>query len=73
MQVMERAIVKRRLKGVNKIREGRGYSLAELQEVGLDGFKAVKKGIPFDKFRKTKHEENVKKLRSILGKSKDVG
>jgi ribosomal protein L13E len=66
MWVMEMAIAKRRLKGVNKVREGRGYSLAELREVGLDGFEAVKKGIPFDKFRKTKHEENVKKLSSIV-------
>lgn len=64
---MEKAIVKRRLKGVSKVREGRGYSLAELREVGLDGFEAVKKGIPFDKFRKTKHEENVNRLRSVIG------
>lgn len=58
--------MKRRLKGVNKTREGRGYSLAELREVGLDGFDAVRKGIPFDKFRKTKHEENVQRLSSII-------
>ena len=65
---MERAVVKRRLRGVAKVREGRGYSLAELREVGLDGFAALKRGIPFDKFRKTKHEENVKKLSSSLKK-----
>ncbi|MEE8133059.1 MAG: ribosomal protein L13e [Nitrososphaerales archaeon] len=64
---MERAIVKKPPKGVNKVREGRGFSLAELRQVGLDGSKAVKKGVPFDKFRKTKHEENVKKLNSIFG------
>jgi len=63
---MERAIVKRHLKGVIKIREGRGYSFAELREVGLDGFRAVEKGIPFDEYRRTKHEENVQKLSSIL-------
>jgi ribosomal protein L13E len=65
---MERAVVKRHLRGVAKTREGRGYSLAELGEVGLDGFTALKRDIPFDKFRKTKHEENVKKLSSILKK-----
>jgi len=42
--MMERAIVKKRLKGAVKIRKGRGYSLAELREVGLDGFKAMEKG-----------------------------
>ncbi|MFQ5940884.1 MAG: ribosomal protein L13e [Nitrososphaerales archaeon] len=63
---MERAVVKRRLKGVTKVREGRGYSLRELKEVGLDNFKAVKMDIPLDKFRKTKHQENVKKLGSIV-------
>ncbi|MEM2760684.1 MAG: ribosomal protein L13e [Nitrososphaerales archaeon] len=63
---MERGIVKRRLKGVMRIREGKGFSLSELREVGLDGFKARQKGIVFDKFRNTKHEENVQKLKSIL-------
>lgn len=63
---MERAIVKRRLDGVKKVREGRGYSLVELREVGLDGFKALQKGIPFDRFRRTKHEENVQRLSSIF-------
>tara|TARA_Y100000815_G_C12961663_1_gene356898 strand:- start:269 stop:481 length:213 start_codon:yes stop_codon:yes gene_type:complete len=68
---MERTTVKRYFKGVNKVREGRGYSLVELREVDLDRFKAIRQGIPFDKFRKTKHEENIKKLNIILGKSED--
>ena len=63
---MEKAIVKRRLKGVIRVREGRGYSLAELREVGLDGFRAAQKGVTIDKFRRTKHEENVKKLSSAF-------
>ncbi len=63
---MERPVVKRRLKGVNRVRKGRGYSLGELREVGLDGFKALEKGISFDRFRKTKHEENVQRLKQIL-------
>ncbi len=63
---MERPTVKRRLKGVIGAREGRGYSLVELREVGLDGFKAMEKGISFDKFRKTKHEENVQRLKQTL-------
>jgi len=67
---MERAIVKRRLKGVIKVREGRGYSLAELQEVGLDYFKAIQKNIPVDRFRNSKHEENVERLRGTFKESK---
>ena len=51
--------MKRRLKGVIRVREGRGYSLAELREVGLDLFKAVQKGVPIDRFRRTKYEEKI--------------
>lgn len=63
---MENVVVKRRLRGVVRTRQGRGYSLAELHEAGLDGFAALRKDIPFDKFRKTKHEENVAALKEIL-------
>jgi len=63
---MKKAVVKRQTEGVIKVREGRGYSLGELKEFGLDGFRAVRKGIPFDKFRRTKYEENVEQLRAIL-------
>lgn len=63
---MEKAVVKRQTRGVIKVREGRGYSPAELKEVGLDGFRAAQKGIPFDKFRRTKYEKNVEQLRAIL-------
>ena len=68
---MERAIVKRRLKGALEVREGKGYSLAELRAVGLDGFKAVEKGVLFDRRRRTKHDENVQKLCSIFKESKN--
>ncbi len=63
---MQRPVVKSHTKGVRKPREGKGYSLAELREVGLDGFRALEKGIPFDKFRKTKHEQNVQLLEEAL-------
>ena len=69
---MERTTVKRYFKGVNKVREGRVYSLVELREVDLDRFKAIRQGIPFDKFRKTKHEKKIKRLNIILGKSKNI-
>ncbi len=63
---MERPLVRRRVRDMRMVREGRGYSLPELREVELDGSKALRRGIPFDKFRKTKHEDNIKKLNSIL-------
>lgn len=66
---MERATVKRHLKGVIKVREGRGYSLAELREVSLDYFKALQKNIPVDRFRNSKHEENVRRLEVFLKKA----
>lgn len=66
MQRMEKAIAKRQVKGTVKVREARGYSLAELREVGLDRFKAMEKGVQVDKLRRTKHDENVKKLSSAL-------
>ncbi len=62
-------MVKRRLKGIIKIREGRGYSLAELREVGLDYFKALQKNIPVDRFRDSKHEENVRRLEVSIKKA----
>jgi len=66
MQPMEKAIAKRQVRGTVKVREARGYSLEELREVGLDRSKAMEKGVQIDKLRRTKHEENVKKLRSAL-------
>lgn len=62
-------MVKRHLKGIIKTREGRGYSLAELREVGLDYFKALRKNIPVDRFRNSKHEENVRRLEAFLKKA----
>ncbi|MFQ5970054.1 MAG: ribosomal protein L13e [Nitrososphaerales archaeon] len=63
---MKKAIVKRKTGGMIRVREGRGYSLAELKEVGLDGFRAMHKGIPVDKFRCTNYQENVEQLSVIL-------
>jgi ribosomal protein L13E len=63
---MQRPVVTGKVRGAMKSREGRGYSLSELHEIGLDGFEAIRRGIPFDKFRDTKHEENVQKLKAIL-------
>jgi len=47
------------------IRTGRGYSLEELKEVGIDRRAARKRGLPVDIWRQTKHPENVDQLKSI--------
>jgi ribosomal protein L13E len=48
------------------VRTGRGYSLGELKEAGLDPRTARKGGVPVDVWRQTKHQENVEQLKSIV-------
>ena len=45
---------------------GRGFSRGELREVGIDIKRALKLGISVDVRRKTKHEENVRRLKQFL-------
>jgi len=56
------------LKKSGKTRTGRGFSRAELSEVGLDFSRALRLGLPVDKRRRTKHSENVKALKQFLRK-----
>ena len=49
-----------------KTRRGRGFSRAELKEVGLSLKEALKMGIPIDPRRRTKHDENIKILKEYL-------
>ena len=51
-----------------KSRKGKGFSRGELKEVGLSLKQALKLGIQIDPRRSTKHGENVKTLKTHLGK-----
>ena len=63
---MAEALVARRIRGVVSVRRGRGFSLGELKECGLAVFEARKKGLRFDELRRTKHDENIKALKTWL-------
>jgi large subunit ribosomal protein L13e len=47
------------------VRTGRGYSMTELKDAGIDPRFARKSGVPVDVWRQTKHPENVDQLKSI--------
>jgi ribosomal protein L13E len=69
MQV-NKPIIKRQIRGVKFIRNGRGFSKSELKEVGIINIRMAKnKGIPIDLLRKTKNPENVQQLKPI---AKDI-
>ena len=50
----------------NRTKGGRGFSRSELREAGVPVKRALKLSIPVDLRRKTKHEENVKRLKQYL-------
>ncbi len=60
------AIVYKPGTGGLKTRKGRGFSLGELQEAGIDLRLAKKLGIYIDKRRKSIHKENVEALKKYL-------
>ncbi len=71
-------IVKHTHRGVETIRSGRGYSKAELKEIGLLNLRIARNlGIRIDVLRNTSYPENIEKLKSIMNSfkrpSKSVG
>jgi hypothetical protein len=59
-------IIKRWRRAIEIVRGGRGYSKAELDEVGLLDLRNVRNhGIPVDPLRKTNYPENVERLRVV--------
>jgi large subunit ribosomal protein L13e len=53
------------------IREGRGFSVAEIQAAGLNPGEARILGIPVDLRRKSTHEENVEILKEFITSAKE--
>ena len=53
-------------------RTGRGFSLDELKEAGLNARIARKHGIPTDVWRSTKYEENVEALKASVKSIKET-
>jgi|YelNatPaOPRAMG01_1025707.scaffolds.fasta_scaffold85034_2 large subunit ribosomal protein L13e len=57
----------KRRKGISLFWRGaRGFSLSELKEAGLTIEKARRLGLRVDPRRRSKHGENVKKLRELV-------
>jgi large subunit ribosomal protein L13e len=55
------------------VREGRGFSIAEIQSAGLNPGEAKILGIPVDLRRKSIHEENVEILKEFVASAKENG
>jgi len=49
----------------NRPREGRGFSLKELEEAGVSLAVARRLKIPVDRRRRSSHKENVEKIKEI--------
>jgi large subunit ribosomal protein L13e len=55
------------------VREGKGFSIAEIQSAGLNPGEAKILGIPIDLRRKSTHEENVEILKEFIASAKEKG
>ncbi len=55
-----------------KAREGKGFSKAELNAVGLTHGNAKSYGIPSDPKRGSSHDENVEALKEYMKEAKDL-
>jgi len=53
------------------VREGRGFSVAEVAAAGLNPGEAEILGIPVDLRRKSTHEENVEILKEFIKSAKE--
>jgi ribosomal protein L13E len=66
MQI-NKPIVKGRIRNIELIRKGRGFSKSELKESGINNIRIARKSdIPVDVLRKTKIPENIEQLKPIV-------
>lgn len=56
-----------------KVRTGRGFSIGELAEVGLNVGEARHLGVPVDQRRSTAYQENVENLKAWVEEAKMEG
>jgi ribosomal protein L13E len=64
---IEKPVVKHTIRDVSIVRSGRGYSISELKQCGLDNIKfARNRGIIIDKLRKTAYPENIQRLKILV-------
>jgi large subunit ribosomal protein L13e len=56
----------------NRVREGKGFSKGELDEVKLTMSKARSLGIPVDTRRKSSYDDNIDILKEFLEEAKDL-
>jgi ribosomal protein L13E len=64
-----KSIVKKKRKGSELIRNGRGYSKSELKQAGFDNIDLARiQGIQVDVLRKTSHPENIEQLKPLAKK-----
>jgi large subunit ribosomal protein L13e len=63
-------VVVRFLYGRSKLRKGRGFSLGELKQAGLQESQARSMGLRIDIRRSTVHAQNVSSLGAFLASSK---
>ena len=56
----------------DRVREGKGFSLGELQAVELTAGKAKTMGLPVDAKRKSSHDENIETLKEFIEEAKDL-
>lgn len=57
----------------SKVRTGRGFSLGELTEAGLNVGEARHLGVPVDTRRRTTHQENVESLKAWEEEARSEG
>ncbi len=69
MLEIPKPIVVRRVQGIFKTRQGRGFSEAELRKAGISVADARKLSIRVDPRRQTSLEENVKAIKTWLAGS----